>query len=175
MVWVNCSHLFMGLHNSYINLSIFSRIFCHISMTACHMMSKMMIWAIGPMAYVPTKFHWDSFKRRWKSDQPLQQTLKYYIYKNNIPSPFWGNGITRGTVPWGTVNPIPIRLVTGTKDKVSPGNSRWQQLAPFERASVTSYSTLMVTMDLCASVSKLQPSEICLKCAWPPFDLWRSL
>ena len=82
---------------------------------------------------------------------------------------------TRGTVPWGTVNPIPIRLVTGTKDKVSPGNSRWQQLAPFERASVTSYSTLMVTMDLCASVSKLQPSEICLKCAWPRFDLWRSL
>ena len=93
-------------------------------------------------------------------------------HNNKIPFPFWGNGITRGTVPWGTVNPIPIRLVTGTKDKVSPGNSRWQQLAPFERASVTSYSTLMVTMDLCASVSKLQPSEICLKCAWPPFDLW---
>ena len=110
MVWMNCSHLFMGLHNSYINLSIFSRIFCHISMTACHMMSKMMIWAIGPMAYVPTKFHWDSFKRRWKSDQPLQQTLKYYIYKNNIPSPFWGNGITRGTVPRGTVDPIPNGL-----------------------------------------------------------------
>ena len=59
------------------------------------------------MAYVPTKFHWDSFKRRWKSDQPLQQTLKYYIYKNNIPSPFWGNGITRDTVPRGTVDPIP--------------------------------------------------------------------
>ena len=113
----------------------------------------------------------------------------YYIENNNNnnnnsedettqkqnPIPLLGNGITRGTVPWGTVNPIPIRLVTGTKDKVSPGNSRWQQLAPFERASVTSYSTLMVTMDLCASVSKLQPSEICLKCAWPPFDLWRSL
>ena len=93
MVWMNFAHLFLGLHNAYINLSIFSLIFCHISMTACHMMSKMIIWAIGPMAYVPTKFHWDSFKRRWKSDQPLQQTLKYYIYKNNIPSPFWGNGI----------------------------------------------------------------------------------
>ena len=35
-------------------------------------------------------------------------------------------------------------------------------MAPFERASMTSYSTLMVTMDLSASVSKLQPSEICL-------------
>ena len=68
-------------------------------------------------------------------------------------------------MPWSTVNPIPIRLVNGTKDKVSPGNSRWQQLVPFERASVTSYSTFMVTMDLSASVSKLQPSEICLKCA----------
>ena len=33
---------------------------------------------------------------------------------------------------------------------------------PFERASRTSYSTLMVTMDLSARVSKLQPSEICL-------------
>ena len=133
MVWMNFAHLFLGLHNAYINLSIFSLIFCHISMTACHMMSKMIIWAIGPMAYVPTKFHWDSFKRRWKSDQPLQQTLKYYIYKNNIPSPFWGNGIiiigkmkphnnkipfpfwgngiiTRGTVPRGTVDPIPNGL-----------------------------------------------------------------
>ena len=35
-------------------------------------------------------------------------------------------------------------------------------MAPFERASMTSYSTLMVTMDLSASVSKLQPTEICL-------------
>ena len=140
-------------------------IFCHNSMTACHMMSKMEIWAIGPMAYVPTKFHWDSFKRRWNLTINCKKTF-------TTTTPII---ITRGTVPWGTVNPIPIRLVTGTKDKVSPGNSRWQQLAPFERASVTSYSTLMVTMDLCASVSKLQPSEICLKCAWPPFDLWRSL
>ena len=162
MVWMNFAHLFLGLHNSYINLSIFSIIFCHISMTACHMMSKMMIWAIGPMAYVPTKFHWDILKNEGILTTTTTTTTSKII-------------ITRGTVPWGTVNPIPIRLVTGTKDKVSPGNSRWQQLAPFERASVTSYSTLMVTMDLCASVSKLQPSEICLKCAWPPFDLWRSL
>ena len=35
-------------------------------------------------------------------------------------------------------------------------------MAPFESGSMTSYSTLMVTMDLSASVSKLQPSEICL-------------
>ena len=38
MVWINCGHLFLGLHNSDIHLSIFSIIFCHISMTACHMM-----------------------------------------------------------------------------------------------------------------------------------------
>ena len=36
------------------------------------------------------------------------------------------------------------------------------QMAPFERASMTSYSTLMVTMALSASVSRLQPSEICV-------------
>ena len=35
-------------------------------------------------------------------------------------------------------------------------------MAPLERGSMTSYSTLMVNMDLSASVSKLQPSEICL-------------
>ena len=35
-------------------------------------------------------------------------------------------------------------------------------MVPFERGSMTSYSTLMVTMDLSASVSMLQPSEICL-------------
>ena len=35
------------------------------------------------MAYVPTKFHWDSFKRRWKSDQPLQTNLYYYYADNN--------------------------------------------------------------------------------------------
>ena len=42
----------------------------------------------------------------------------------------------------------------------SPGHSRSKPMPPFERASMTSYSTLMVTMDLSASVSKLQPSEI---------------
>ena len=39
--------------------------------------------------------------------------------------------------------------------------SRSQPMVAFERASMTSYSTLMVTMPLSASVSKLQPSEIC--------------
>ena len=118
---------------------------------------------LGPWPMCPPSFIEIASKEEWS------------LTKSNNYKPLQVQIITRGTVPWGTVNPIPIRLVTGTKDKVSPGNSRWQQLAPFERASVTSYSTLMVTMDLCASVSKLQPSEICLKCAWPPFDLWRSL
>ena len=39
-------------------------------------------------------------------------------------------------------------------------HSRSKPMAPFERASMTSYSTLMGTMALSASVSKLQPSEI---------------
>ena len=41
-------------------------------------------------------------------------------------------------------------------------NRSREPMAPFERASMTSYSTLMVTMALSARVSKLQPSEICL-------------
>ena len=144
----------------------------------------MSYWAHGPCAHqVSLRYleNWAKYHHclttttTTTTTTPIIIIAKMKPHKNKIPFPYRGNGITRGTVPWGTVNPIPIRLVTGTKDKVSPGNSRWQQLAPFERASVTSYSTLMVTMDLCASVSKLQPSEICLKCAWPPFDLWRSL
>ena len=47
-------------------------------------------------------------------------------------------------------------------DLTSPGHSRSKPMPPFERASMTSYSTLMVNMDLSASVSKLQPSEICV-------------
>ena len=40
MVGMNFAQLFLGLHNLYIHLSFFSLIFCHISMTACHMMHK---------------------------------------------------------------------------------------------------------------------------------------
>ena len=40
-------------------------------------------------------------------------------------------------------------------------------MAPLERASMTSYSTLLVTMALSASVSKLQPFETCLTSIWP--------
>ena len=107
MVWMNFAHLFLGLHNSYINLSIFSIIFCHISMTACHMMSKMMIWAIGPMAYVPTKFHWDILKNEGILTTTTTTTSKIIIiiiiakmkpHKNKIPFPFWGNGIIIGNM-----------------------------------------------------------------------------
>ena len=44
----------------------------------------------------------------------------------------------------------------------SPGHSRSKPMPPFERASMTSYSTLMVSMDYLQGVSKLQPSEICV-------------
>ena len=106
MVWMNFAHLFLGLHNSYINLSIFSIIFCHISMTACHMMSKMMIWAIGPMAYVPTKFHWDILKNEGILTTTTTTTTSKIIiiiakmkpHKNKIPFPFWGNGIIIGNM-----------------------------------------------------------------------------
>ena len=133
MVWMNFAHLFLGLHNSYINLSIFSIIFCHISMTACHMMSKMMIWAIGPMAYVPTKFHWDILK----NEGILTTTTTTIIignmkpHKNKIPFPFWGNGITRGTVPRGTVDPIPNELSLWPRTmfrQVTPSHDHWRHL-----------------------------------------------
>ena len=41
-------------------------------------------------------------------------------------------------------------------------NMSREAMAPLERASMTSYSSLMVTMALSARFSKLQPSEICL-------------
>ena len=154
--------LFLGLYNSYIHLSILLAHFLSYfndSMTYSVIHHDMSYYAHGPSSHQVSM----RYLKKWAKYHHCLTTIAAITIT------------TRGTVPWGTVNPIPIRLVTGTKDKVSPGNSRWQQLAPFERASVTSYSTLMVTMDLCASVSKLQPSEICLKCAWPPFDLWRSL
>ena len=47
-------------------------------------------------------------------------------------------------------------------DFTSEGHSRPKPMASFERVSMTSYSTLMVTMALYASVSKLEPSEICV-------------
>ena len=136
MVWMNFAHLFLGLHNSYINLSIFSIIFCHISMTACHMMSKMMIWAIGPMAYVPTKFHWDILKNEGiltttttTSKIIIIIIAKMKPHKNKIPFPFWGNGITRGTVPRGTVDPIPNGLWPRTRFRqVTPSHSHWRPL-----------------------------------------------
>ena len=46
-------------------------------------------------------------------------------------------------------------------------NTSCEAMAPLERASMTSYSTLLVTMALSASVSKLQPFEICLTSIWP--------
>ena len=110
MVWMNFAHLFLGLHNSYINLSIFSIIFCHISMTACHMMSKMMIWAIGPMAYVPTKFHWDILKNEGilTTTTTTTTTSKIIITRGTVQGHSGSHslhfvmarrqGITRGTV-----------------------------------------------------------------------------
>ena len=54
----------------------------------------------------------------------------------------------------------------------SSGHVRPKPMAPFEREPMTSYSILMVTLALSASVSKLQPPPP--KYAWPPFDLFRS-
>ena len=49
----------------------------------------------------------------------------------------------------------------------SPGHSTSKPTAPFERTSMTSYSTLIVTVTLTASVSKLQPLELRLTSLWP--------
>ena len=52
------------------------------------------------------------------------------------------------------------RRQAGRQAGIKEGEGEQRQMALFERAS--SYSTLMVTMALYASVSKLQTSEICL-------------
>ena len=53
------------------------------------------------------------------------------------------------------------------RNPLAGGHSRSKPMPPIERESMTSYSTLMVTMVLSASISKLQPSEICLPSIWP--------
>ena len=58
------------------------------------------------MAHVPTKFHWDILKNEGILTTTTT-TTNMKPHKNKIPFPFWGNGITRGTVPRGTVDPIP--------------------------------------------------------------------
>ena len=103
---------------------------------------KWMIWAIGPMAYVPTKFHWDSFKRRWN----LTNLTAQKTFTTTTPIIII---ITRGTVPRGTVDPI-------------PNDCPFDQGQCFARWKSTIPIPLMVTMALSARVSKLQPSEICL-------------
>ena len=62
----------------------------------------------------------------------------------------------------GSVSKLQPSEIWVTSILTSPGHSRSKPIPPFERASMTSYSTLMVTMDLSASVSKIQPSEICV-------------
>ena len=56
-------------------------------------------------------------------------------------------------------------------DLTSPGHSRSKPMPPFERASMTSYSTLMVTMDLSASFFQVTALwnmlEMCLTSIWP--------
>ena len=166
-------------------------------MTAWHMMS------IRPMTHVPTKFHWDSFKRRVKSDPLLTTTTtttpissRADCWSNTgIPSPssfsffIWYYMDRRqsymdrrihlglGNLKWGAWSLLKTNIKTYIisiecnymldLDLTSQGHSSPKPMAPFERASMTSYSTLMVTMDLSTSVSKLQPSEICLTSILP--------
>ena len=68
MVGMSFAYLSLVLHNSYIYLSIFQHIFCHNSLTAWQILSSITIWAIGPMAHVPAKFHPDIFNIKTKLD-----------------------------------------------------------------------------------------------------------
>ena len=63
MVWMNFGRLLLGLHIIRTFICPFCYvIFCHNSMTAWYMISCIMIWAIRPMTYLPTEFHWDILK-----------------------------------------------------------------------------------------------------------------
>ena len=77
MVGMSFAYLSLVLHNSYIYLSIFQHIFCHNSLTAWQILSSITIWAIGPMAHVPAKFHPDIFNIKTKLDN------YNYAYNNN--------------------------------------------------------------------------------------------
>ena len=107
MVGMSFAYLSLVLHNSYIYLSIFQHIFCHNSLTAWQILSSITIWAIGPMAHVPAKFHPDIFNIKTKLDN-----YDYAYNNNSISHSQW--------------------VVPLTKDNVSPGHSKSRPLAPFD-------------------------------------------
>ena len=72
---------------------------------------------LGPWPMCPPSFIEIASKEEWNLTNLLTTTTARLIiiakmkpHKNKIPFPFWGNGITRGTVPRGTVDPIPNEL-----------------------------------------------------------------
>ena len=79
MVGMNFAHLFLGLHNLYIHLSIFSLIFCHISMMHVIWWHKLWYELLGPWPICPPSFIWDILK----NERILTTTIVYirlYIY-----------------------------------------------------------------------------------------------
>ena len=72
-------------------------------LTAWHILSYIMIWAIRPMTHLPTKFHWDIFK----NERILTPVYKvntnygwYYLWQYNCIASLINNYIHSGSHNW---------------------------------------------------------------------------
>ena len=99
----------------------------------------MSYWAHGPCAHqVSLRYleKWAKYDHCLTTTTTTTTTPKIIIakmkpHKNKIPFPFWGNGITRGTVPRGTVDPIPNELSLWPRTmfrQVTPSHDHWRHL-----------------------------------------------
>ena len=115
MVRMNFGHLLLELHNSYIHLYNFLAHFLSYfndSMTYDVINDDMSYWAHGPCAHQVSLRYLEKWARyhHCLTTSIIIIIAKMKPHKNKIPFPYRGNGITRGTVPRGTVDPIPNGL-----------------------------------------------------------------
>ena len=81
------------------------------------------------MSEIPPLFNTKTFTTTTTSIIIIIAKMK--PHNNKIPFPFWGNGITRGTVPRGTVYPIPNELSLWPRTmfrQVTPSHDHWRHL-----------------------------------------------
>ena len=123
------------------------------------------------MTHVPTKFHWDILKNEGiLTTTTTTTTSKIIITRGTVQGAQWIPFLTFGFGKKTGNNNENVRrkwISWKSSHVIQLHNTSCEAMAPLERASMTSYSTLLVTMALSASVSKLQPFEICLTSIWP--------
>ena len=118
---MNFAHLFLGLHNSYIHLSIFFMTFSVIIQWQhdiwCHKWWYELLapWPMCPPSFIEISWKMSEISPLFNTKTFTTTTTSIIIIiakmkpHNKIPFPFWGNGIitTRGTVQGAQWIPFP--------------------------------------------------------------------